>query len=301
MRPSDVPDLRRARRGRPRHHRQGRAAGAVASATSTSCSTSATAAAGWSSPRARATTRSASRCAGSARVRIATKYPRIAARHFAEHRPPGGGRRGQGLGRAGAADRASPTGSSTSPPPAARCAENDLECCEEIARLHRAPDRQPGRAQAEGRRDRRARGADAGRDEDCARAATSAGDVARCRPPRGVEAEVREILDDVRARGDDAVLELDRALRPRRARPEQLRVDRRELEAALGVARPRACCAGLRTAIANVRPWWPRRSCASPSRSELAAGPAGRARRAARPARRRLRARRAGRPIRRPW
>ena len=38
-------------------------------------------------------------------MRIATKYPRIAAPLLRAHRPPGRDRRGQGLGRAGAADR----------------------------------------------------------------------------------------------------------------------------------------------------------------------------------------------------
>ena len=39
-------------------------------------------------------------------MRIATKYPRIAAALLRAHRPPGRDRRGQGLGRARAADRA---------------------------------------------------------------------------------------------------------------------------------------------------------------------------------------------------
>ena len=39
------------------------------------------------------------------RVRIATKYPRIAAAPLRRHRPPGGDRGGEGLGRAGAAHR----------------------------------------------------------------------------------------------------------------------------------------------------------------------------------------------------
>ena len=39
-------------------------------------------------------------------MRVATKYPRMAARYFERHRPPGGDRRGQGLGRARAAHRA---------------------------------------------------------------------------------------------------------------------------------------------------------------------------------------------------
>ena len=44
------------------------------------------------------------------------------------HRPPGRDRRGQGLGRAGAADRAWSRGSSTSPRPARRCARTGSWC-----------------------------------------------------------------------------------------------------------------------------------------------------------------------------
>ena len=55
-------------------------------------------------------------------MRIATKYPRIAGALLRAHRPPGRDRRGQGLRRAGAADRAWCTGSSTSPRPARPCA-----------------------------------------------------------------------------------------------------------------------------------------------------------------------------------
>ena len=82
MRPSDVPDLRRGRRRRPRDHRQGRADGAVRARGLRAAR-----------PRLRplqdgarlawpARTAPPRRCAGSGVVRIATKYPRIADRHF---------------------------------------------------------------------------------------------------------------------------------------------------------------------------------------------------------------------------
>ena len=136
MRPSDVPDLRRARLRRHRHHRQGRPARAGPSARSTSCSTSASAAAAWSWPRARAATRSAMRCGGSGGSGSRPSTRAIAARHFADDRPPGRDRRGQGLGGAGAADRARRTGSSTSPPPARRSRENGLRGDGGDRRLH---------------------------------------------------------------------------------------------------------------------------------------------------------------------
>jgi hypothetical protein len=95
-------DLRRGRRRRPRHHRQGRAHGASAAARSSSCSTCATAACRMvvASRRPADPTRRPRRCGASASMRVATKYPRIAARLVRGHRPSGGDRRGQGLGRA---------------------------------------------------------------------------------------------------------------------------------------------------------------------------------------------------------
>ena len=65
------------------------------------------------------------------KVRIATKYPRVAARHFARDRPPGGHRGGQGLGGAGAAHR--PGGRHRGPHRhRPHAGENDLEVVEEI-------------------------------------------------------------------------------------------------------------------------------------------------------------------------
>jgi histidinol dehydrogenase len=71
----------------------------------------------------------------------------------------------------------------------------------------------------------------------------------RSAPPR---ADVAEILAEVRARGDAAVLDYTERFDRAELAPERLRVDARELEASVGVLEP-AVLAGLRTAIANVR------------------------------------------------
>jgi histidinol dehydrogenase len=71
-------------------------------------------------------------------------------------------------------------------------------------------------------------------------------------PGAGVEDEVRDILAEVREGGDEAVLRLTARFDRAELRPEQLRVDPRELEASLGVLEPEVL-RGLRTAIANVR------------------------------------------------
>jgi histidinol dehydrogenase len=68
-------------------------------------------------------------------------------------------------------------------------------------------------------------------------------------PPR---ADVAEILAEVRARGDAAVLDYTERFDKAELAPEQLRVDARELESSIGVLEP-AVLEGLRTAIANVR------------------------------------------------
>jgi histidinol dehydrogenase len=67
-----------------------------------------------------------------------------------------------------------------------------------------------------------------------------------------VEADVREILERVRAEGDDAVLRYTARFDSAELAPEELRVDPRELEASLGVLEPEVL-RGLRAAIANVR------------------------------------------------
>jgi histidinol dehydrogenase len=68
----------------------------------------------------------------------------------------------------------------------------------------------------------------------------------------GLEEEVREILEEVRGGGDEAVLRLTERFDKAALAPEQLRVDPRELEGSLGVLEP-SVLRGLRTAIANVR------------------------------------------------
>ena len=88
-------------------------------------------------------------------MRVATKYPRIAARLLRAHRPPGRDRRGQGLGRARAADRA---GRGDRRPHRDRddAARERPRRARGDRRRDGAADRQPGRAQAQGRGDRRA-------------------------------------------------------------------------------------------------------------------------------------------------
>ena len=68
----------------------------------------------------------------------------------------------------------------------------------------------------------------------------------------GLEKEVREILDQVQADGDEAVLRLTERFDRCSLTREQLRVDRHELEESLGTLEPEVL-RGMRTAIANVR------------------------------------------------
>jgi histidinol dehydrogenase len=70
--------------------------------------------------------------------------------------------------------------------------------------------------------------------------------------PRDVEADVRAIVDDVRGRGDAAVLDLTERFDHAELAPAQLRVPAAEIEAALAALEP-AVLTGLRMAIANVR------------------------------------------------
>ena len=81
----------------------------------------------------------------------------------------------------------------------------------------------------------------------------TAGEIRALAPaPRDVEADVRAIVDEVRAGGDAAVLELTARFDRAELRPDQLRVDPAELDAAVGILEPDVL-QGLRTAIANVR------------------------------------------------
>jgi histidinol dehydrogenase len=74
------------------------------------------------------------------------------------------------------------------------------------------------------------------------------------RPERQAELEraVRDILDEVRAGGDAAVIRLTERFDHAELGPEGLRVDPRELEGSVGILE-RDVLDGLRTAIANVR------------------------------------------------
>ena len=63
---------------------------------------------------------------------------------------------------------------------------------------------------------------------------------------------VTEIIDQVRRKGDAAVLELTERFDHAQLGPDQLRVDPNELEASIGVLEPDVLN-GLRTAIANVK------------------------------------------------
>jgi histidinol dehydrogenase len=63
---------------------------------------------------------------------------------------------------------------------------------------------------------------------------------------------VSDIIEAVRIRGDEAVLEFTERFDHAELGPEQLRVDANELESSIGVLEPDVL-AGLRTAIANVK------------------------------------------------
>ncbi|MFL5782686.1 MAG: histidinol dehydrogenase [Thermoleophilaceae bacterium] len=83
-------------------------------------------------------------------------------------------------------------------------------------------------------------------------AASAAAIRARVPEPGDVEADVRAILDEVRAGGDAAVRRLTERFDHAELAPEELRVPLGEIDAAVGTLEP-AVLAGLRTAIANVR------------------------------------------------
>ena len=71
-------------------------------------------------------------------------------------------------------------------------------------------------------------------------------------PQADLERAVRDILDEVRAGGDEAVIRLTERFDHAELGPEGLRVDPRELEDSVGILE-RDVLDGLRTAIANVR------------------------------------------------
>ena len=165
------------------------------------------------------------------RVRVATKYPRIADAHFSAT-----GRQAEIVEVKGSVELAPLTGLVDG---IVDLTATGTHAGRERAAvvggdrgLHRAPDRQPGGPQAEGGADRRIVGGSAMRIRAAQRVV-----AARCRAsargrwPRSSPTCARG--------GDEAVLRLHRALRPGRAgRPSELRVDARELEAAVGVLEP---------------------------------------------------------------
>jgi histidinol dehydrogenase len=82
--------------------------------------------------------------------------------------------------------------------------------------------------------------------------ATAAGIRALTPKPRDVEDDVRMIIDEVRAGGDDAVRRLTERFDRAALAPESLLVPLHEIESAASTLEP-AVLRGLRTAIANVR------------------------------------------------
>jgi histidinol dehydrogenase len=74
----------------------------------------------------------------------------------------------------------------------------------------------------------------------------------RPEPQAELERAVRDILDEVRAGGDEAVIRLTERFDHAELGPQGLRVDARELESSVGILE-RDVLEGLRTAIANVR------------------------------------------------
>ena len=76
--------------------------------------------------------------------------------------------------------------------------------------------------------------------------------LGRSTPEPLVAEPVAEIIEDVRLRGDAAVLDLTERFDHAELGPDKLRVDANELESSVGVLEPDVL-AGLRTAIANVK------------------------------------------------
>ena len=213
-----------------------------------SCSTSASARARWSSAHGRRASpiRRPRRCGAWASCASRRSTRSIAARYFEETGRAGRDRRGQGLGRARAADR---PGRGDRRPHRHRhdAARERPGHPRGDRRLDRAPDRQPRRAQAEGGGDRRA---DALERAACARRAPAR--VERRRPARGRRRRLRalaparrrrwparssEIVASVRDARRAALRGVRRALR--RRRPGPLRVAPTELRRRAGGARPR--------------------------------------------------------------
>ena len=188
-------------------------------------------------------------------VRIATKYPRIAARHFLET-----GRQAEIVEVKGSVELAPLTGLAEGivdlTATGTTLRENGLVIREEIAVCTRAADRQPGRPQAEGAGDRRAAGA-----AQCGvsgsrgrRAGSARGGAPRARPGR--RSRSATAVAEIIARGPRATATRRSSSTragsiPRGAEPGPLRVAGHELEAAATDLDP-AVRAGLELAIDNV-------------------------------------------------
>ncbi len=189
------------------------------------------------------------------RVRVATKYPRIAARHFAET-----GRQAEIVAVKGSVELAPLTGlvdgivdlTATGK----TLAENDLEVLEEIvtctARLVANPVAHKLKAAQMDALVDRIRGAESMRIADLGPDASATEVRALAPAPRDVEDDVRRIVEEVRDDGDAAVMRLTERFDHAELGPEDLQVAPAELEAAIGVLEPEVLAA-LRTAIANVR------------------------------------------------
>ena len=156
-------------------------------------------------------------------MRIATKYPRIAGAPLPRDRPPGRDRRGQGLGRAGAADR---PGRGDRRPHRDRhdAARERARGARGDRRLHGAADRQPGRAQAQGRARSTSCWSGSMRcerlDADRRPPRPLAARAARAGPGAGVGAarRSRRSSPQVRSGGDEALARLHAPVRHRRRR-----------------------------------------------------------------------------------
>ena len=180
------------------------------------------------------------------RVRVATKYPRIATRWFAES-----GRQAEIVEVKGSVELAPLTGLVDGIVDLTASGRTLVRERPRGARadrgLHGAPDREPGGAQAEGGRDRRAGRADPGERVRVRRVS----EWSRAGGGADVSA-VADIIAAVRAGGDDALRDLSERFDRAEVGPGELQVPAQEIESAIGVLEP-AVRDGLQRAIRNIR------------------------------------------------
>ena len=276
------PHLRRGGRRRRRHHRQGRAARAVRPRWSTSCSTSATANAGWCSPGAAGTSAWASRQRRLGAMRIATKYPRIAERHFEAT-----GRQAEVIEVKGSVELAPLVGLADGivdlVATGRTLEENDLEVREEIARCtarfvaNRVAHKLRA-AEVDELTDAAARGDGPMRVEALRMERTRGGRAASVRAWLGAARRARRSRRDPRRRpraaATQAVLELTRRFDATERAPAGLRVDPapRRRPRSIG-PRPGAARALWRPAAANIRAVAEAQLDERPRAARAAAGP----------------------------